>query len=251
MEGRTSVIVTVRNEAQHIDELLESLVGQEGLADVVVVDAGSDDGTVERMAAYQSRLPLKVHVEPCSRGEGRNIGARLAQGDILAFIDGDCTAHEGWVEAISACVGTKQVAAGRTVHDGRYPANRLPIMVQGHDVTWPSCNLAYPRKLFDALGGFDASMVTGEDIDLNLRAVNAGAAITVANDAVVVARTRGTLPAHLRQAYSYGIGRRQLLAKHPGLPVASKRRALRGHASPRGILRLAAGWLGYRFGGTP
>ena len=60
-ERRTSLIVTVLNEADTIDQLLESVVAQTCLPDeVVVVDGGSSDRTWQRLHAWTSRLPLPL-----------------------------------------------------------------------------------------------------------------------------------------------------------------------------------------------
>lgn len=250
--GGCSVVVTVRNEAPRIGRLLASLVGQEGLREVILVDAASTDETVAQARRFEGRLPLRIVVRPCSRGEGRNLGAREATGDLLAFIDGDCEAAPGWLAALAAASGgdPRRVVAGATTVVGPPRATRLhrvELPHRGQDTTWPSCNLAYPRTLFLQLGGFDPAFVTAEDIDLNFRAVEAGASIVHAPAARVTAQARSTLPAFLRQAYWNGYGRKQLTVKHGSLwRDYSLKRLLRLSAlSPAAIARLLAGLVGY------
>ena len=251
MQG-CSVVVTVRNEASRIARLLASLEGQQGLREVIVVDAASSDGTVAEARRFEGRLPLRVLSQPCSRGEGRNLGAREATGDLLAFIDGDCEAAPGWLAALAAAWGgdPRRIVAGATtvVGPARYSRlHRVELPHRGQDTTWPSCNLAYPRGLFLELGGFDAAFVTAEDIDLNFRAVEAGARIVHAPAAKVTAQARGTLLAFLRQAYWNGYGRKQLTLKHGSLwHDYSLRRLLRLDAlGLAAILRLLSGLVGY------
>lgn len=246
-----SVICTVRNEALHIDALLGSLAGQD-VAQIIIVDAGSEDGTWEKLQAAKSvDSRLRIVQKSCRRGEGRNVGARLATGDLLAFIDGDCVAEPGWAAALAkACTDTNTVVAGSTRLVGPKAYTRLhrvELPHKGQDTTWPSCNLAYPADLFRRLGGFDASFVTAEDIDLNFRAVSAGARIVHAPDARVQARTRDTLSGVLRQAYWNGFGRKQLTLKHGRLWQDYKfTQLVRLHAfNPIAVLRLAAGLVGY------
>lgn len=245
-----SVIVTTRNEAANIADLMRSLQDQEDVAEVVLVDADSEDRTVAEAKAHAGGLRLVVEVTPCTRGEGRNIAADHATGDLLAFIDGDCTADPGWTRALLDAWDSvaDRVVAGRTVPIGRFKSNRAPILVDGKDITWPSCNLAYSRALFDRLGGFDETFLTAEDVDLNLRAVRMGAQIVHAPDAVVRARVRPTWGAYLKQAHDYGIGRAQLQAKHGAFARTSKRKALLGQPTPMGLMRLWMGWRGYRKG---
>ena len=245
-----SVVITVRNEAKHLRHLLDSLIGQ-GAHEVIVVDAASTDRTAAIAASYEGRLPIHVTVHPCSRGEGRNIGARRATGDLLAFIDGDCIANSQWIPSmLAAWAGGDQILAGNTQLIGFWAftkLHRVELPHHGQDTTWPSCNLAYPATLFKRLGGFDEGFVTAEDIDLNYRAVEAGATIRHVPDAIVYARARDSISGFLRQAYWNGYGRKQLTAKHGrlwheySLPAMLR---LQG-GSFWGLLRMAAGFLGY------
>ncbi len=250
--ARCSVVVTVRNEEARVGRLLASLVGQDGLHEVVLVDAASTDGTVAQARAFEGRLPLRIVVEPCSRGAGRNRGAALATGDLLAFIDADCEAAPGWVAALAAAWGgdAQRAVAGRTTVVGprRYARlHRVELPHRGQDTTWPSCNLAYPKAVFDGLGGFDPAFVTAEDIDLNYRAVEAGVTLAQAPEACVTAQSRAALGGFLRQAYWNGYGRKQLTLKHGDLwHEYSLRRLLSLDAlSPWAVLRLASGLVGY------
>lgn len=252
-EPRVSVILTVRNEERNLGHLLDSLVPQRHLHEVIVVDAQSSDGTVAIAKSYTDRLPnLKVVAQACRRGEGRNIGARHATGDLLAFIDGDCIANTFWLERLANVQAgdPNVVVAGRTILTGYWAFTKLhraELPHKGQDTTWPSCNLAYPRQLFQRLGGFDPAFVTAEDIDLNFRAVEAGARIRPADEAIVYARARDSITGFLRQAYWNGYGRKQLTAKHGGLwhQYSFRDLARRQGASFWGLLRAASGMVGY------
>lgn len=259
---RVSVILTVRNEEANLAHLLDSLVPQQSLHEVIVVDAASTDRTAAIARAYADRLPnLQVHVQASRRGQGRNIAARQATGDLLAFIDGDCIANTFWLaNLVKAWAGQpRRVVAGRTILTGYWAftkLHRVELPNRGQDTTWPSCNLAYPRILFEELGGFDDAFVTAEDMDLNFRATQAGAAIVHAPDAIVYARARDSIGGFLRQAYWNGYGRKQLTQKHGRLwsQYSFGDLAKRQGASLWGWMRVAVGMLGYlnaKFGGKP
>ncbi|HYA54625.1 MAG TPA: glycosyltransferase, partial [Thermoplasmata archaeon] len=142
-----SVVITVRNEARHIGQLLESLVGQDGPLEVVLVDSESRDSTraiAESFAAHHPGL-LRVIEHPGSRGVGRNVGVHEARGPWVAFIDGDCFADSQWVRRVRESLATSAVVAGRTLIVGkpRYGTlERVELYQQGFDVTYPTCNLA-------------------------------------------------------------------------------------------------------------
>ncbi|HEX2066278.1 MAG TPA: glycosyltransferase family 2 protein, partial [Candidatus Thermoplasmatota archaeon] len=143
-----------------------------------------------------------------------------------------------------------RLLAGRTVLTGYWAftkLHRVELPHLGQDTTWPSCNLAYPRALFERIGGFDPAFVTAEDIDLNFRAVAAGARIVHVPEAIVYARARDSIGGFLRQAYWNGYGRKQLTQKHGGLwrEYSLRRLARMQGGSAWGALRLGAGLIGY------
>ena len=246
-----SVVITVRNEAPHLGQLLESLVGQDGPLEVVVVDAESRDGTFEVAETFAASHPglLRVVRRPGSRGIGRNTGVHDARGEWVAFIDGDCFADSRWLERLRDGLQRATVVAGRTVIVGKHrygQLERVELYQQGFDVTFPSCNLAYHRDLFDRLGGFDPRFITAEDIDLNMRAVEAGATILYVPDAVVYHHMRTTFVRFLYQAFWNGYGRKQLTEKHGNLWGRYRVRQL--IAGQRGVIawaRLTAALAGY------
>jgi glycosyltransferase involved in cell wall biosynthesis len=246
-----SVVVTTRNEEAHLRALLESLVVQEPPFEVVLVDAVSRDGTYAIAEEFQRRFPERFRLDrrPCSRGGGRNLGVRAARADYVAFVDGDCVADGRWLASLRDAFGPTTVVAGRTLTVGnpRYgDLERVELFQGGYDVTYPSCNLAYPKALFEALGGFDTTFVTAEDIDLNLRAVQRGASIRYVPEAVVLHTLRATFVRFLYQAFWNGYGRKQLTEKHGSLWARYRpRRLLAGQKSVVAWARLVAAVTGY------
>jgi glycosyltransferase involved in cell wall biosynthesis len=246
-----SVVITVRNEAQHVGQLLESLLTQEGPFEVVLVDAASRDGTRQIAEAFAARHPgpVRVFERNGSRGIGRNAGVQEARGEWVAFIDGDCFADSRWLERLRVGFASSPVVAGRTVVVGKHPygqLERVELLQQGFDVTFPSCNLAFRRELFLRLGGFDPRFITAEDIDLNMRAVQSGATIVYRADALVYHHMRGTFLRFLMQAFWNGYGRKQLTEKHGSL--WGRYRVRRLITDQRGViawLRLSAALAGY------
>jgi glycosyltransferase involved in cell wall biosynthesis len=246
-----SVVVTVRNEERHIARLLESLLLQEPPLEVVVVDALSKDRTVEIARSFEARAPGVIHVVEKfgSRGIGRNEGVVRSKGEFVAFIDGDCWADSQWLDALRSGFARSDVVAGTTLAVGtpQYgQLDRVELFQRGSDVTFPSCNLGYRRRLFEELRGFDPRFITAEDIDLNLRAVERGATILPVPEALVYHQMRSTLARFLIQAFWNGYGRKQLTEKHGSLWGNYRvRRLLETQRSATAFVRLAAAMTGY------
>lgn len=98
-----SVITTVFNESDTIDAFLASLAGQTRAPDeIVIVDAGSSDGTIERLDAAASKDPrLRIIVEPGNRSHGRNTAIAAATHGVVACTDGGCIPDDRWLENIA------------------------------------------------------------------------------------------------------------------------------------------------------
>ena len=245
-----SIVVTVRNEERNLAPLLDSLVTQEPPLEIVLVDAHSEDRTQAIAREYASRYDfVRLYVWGGTRGAGRNYGVGKSDGSHVAFVDGDCIASPFWLRNLRQAAATADVVAGQTIQMGYRPfeeLERVELYHRGYDITFPSCNLAYERERFLAIGGFDEWFMTAEDIDLNLRAVDAGARIAYAPEAIVYNRTRGSYYDFLRQAFWNGAGRKQLTLKHGRLWSSYRPRELfRTQATAAAFLRLNAALLGY------
>src|SRR5947208_7120566 len=184
-----SVVTTVRNEARNIAALLDSLAVQEPPIEVIVVDSHSEDATRDIVRMYEKRYDfVHLYVSGGTRGAGRNFGIRKARGEAVAFIDGDAIANPFWIRELREGLRHHDIVAGRTIQIGYRPfeeLERVELIVQGPDVTYPSSNLAYRKAVLNEIGGFDEWFVTAEDIDLNIRAVRAGHPIVLRADAIV------------------------------------------------------------------
>ena len=62
--------------------------------------------------------------------------------------------------------------------------DRVELYRKGVDISFPSANMAFRRYVLEKVGGFDPWFITAEDIDLNLRCVDAGFSITYNQNAV-------------------------------------------------------------------
>ncbi len=245
-----SIVSTVRNEARSIAHLLDSLVVQEGPIEILIVDASSEDGTPDIVRSYERKYDfVHLYFRGGTRGVGRNFGIQHARGEAVAFIDGDAIANPFWIQELREALSKADVVAGRSIQIGYKPfedLERVELIVRGVDVTYPSSNLAYKKKVLSEVGGFDERFVTAEDIDLNLRAVLAGHPIAFRPNAIVYHRTRDSYLDFLRQAFWNGVGRKQLTLKHGSLWGAYRPfEMVRRKTTFWSLLRLVTALMGY------
>jgi glycosyltransferase involved in cell wall biosynthesis len=173
-----SIIIPAYNEEQFLPGCLESISSMDfpkHLYEVIVVDNGSTDSTREIAASFN----CLVLCDPLSRVSGlRNLGARHAQGQILAFVDADCLVTRDWLKTALRYYGKTGMSAWGappTVPQDATWVQQCWNLVRSkqepvQEVDWlESMNLFIPRNIFGDVGGFNAALETCEDVDICLR----------------------------------------------------------------------------------
>lgn len=187
----------------------ERQTARETISELIVV--GQIDPSIITPPA---RLVLTDH--PVAAATARNIGAQVATGDILLFIDSDCIADPQLVaNHLSRYRDGHPIVGGSIVIESHDTYWRLcdnilaftpflAIMPAGERPYLPSLNLSLPRSIFTAVGGFDErfSGAAGEDIDLGFRLRARGYQLFFAPEAQVLHYpsrvTATTVARHLR-----------------------------------------------------
>jgi len=86
--GRWTIIVTCYNQRDFIREAVDSALLQ-GADELIVVDDASDDGSAEILETYRDEIRLCRMPSNAGVSRARNLGASVASGDYLVFVDGD------------------------------------------------------------------------------------------------------------------------------------------------------------------
>ena len=161
-----TVAILTWNGEQYLDDILTALEAQtyEGASEVLVIDSGSTDRTLEIIAAHPS---VRLHEIPnyeFGHGRTRNLAAELATGEIVAYLTHDAVpSDESWLSEIVAPFAD----------DSRISA------VVGRQIARPSAPpvLKYDiRRVFDRLGpehGLTVVWDTGRPLDAAERAAAA------------------------------------------------------------------------------
>ena len=194
MKPEVSVVVASHAREGRLRTLLDAFDEQtlpRERFELVVVHT-YDDAAAERLFAGREVRQVRVERDRARPSVQREVGWRMAQADLIAFTDDDCRPRPEWLERLVAIAREHphDIVQGATHPDPRethlfvHPHFRA-LAVEPPADTMQTCNMLYPRKLLERVGGFDERAITGEDIDLGWRARHAGAELVAAPDAVV------------------------------------------------------------------
>lgn len=200
---------------------------------------------LERLSASIEGLPWRIvdSSDLRSASHARNVGAAAAGGDLLLFCDGDDLADPGWMAALVAALDGSVAAVGGHLEEDRLaiegqsgwrpPATpgALPTFL-GHPFL-VSANMGIERTAFEKAGGFDTSLIRGEDIALSWALLDLGLGLAYCPDAVIHYRHRRGLVPMMRQHYLYGRGFSQILARR-GVPGGDGASTGLGSLKPNG-----------------
>lgn len=171
-----SIISTVKNESNTLKPFLNSLLRQNcSFDEIIVVDGGSNDGTLEILKEYsQTNRKIKFLKKYGNISVGRNAGAKYAGNDILAFIDGGCIAKDNWLKELTKPFQNKNVDVVAGFYDVKTPNAFSTAAAPFHGVLkrrfnrqtfLPSArSLAVKKDVFNIIGGFNEKLYwAGED----------------------------------------------------------------------------------------
>jgi rSAM/selenodomain-associated transferase 2 len=204
---RISVIIPTLREVDTVAYAITSTHQTLEPFEVIVVDAGSNDGT--REAAR--RAGASVIVAPGSRAIAMSAGARLARGDALLFLHADTTLPAGAGHAVREALGDAHGGAFRVRYDDGRPILRslgnLRLRLLGP--VYGDQAIFVTRVAYDRIGGYRPLPIM-EDYDFVLRLRHAGRFVLLPLYVETAARRHrghGTLPTLARMWMIQGLYR--------------------------------------------
>jgi glycosyltransferase involved in cell wall biosynthesis len=206
--------------------------------ELVIVDDGSTDGTLELLNDWQDR---RIAIFQMRRNSGapaaRNAGVKMARSMLVAFQDSDDewqpTLLDQHVQAlhradVSFCQLEQRYPAGRNF----YPPHGWQLSDEPYEQLLGSSHistqtLAMTRAIFQRVGGFDPAMPRFQDWDLVLRLARIGARFHYLDEPLAIAHDS---PDSLTRSLEKGIqGRQRLIEKHAEALAAQPEALARHH----------------------
>jgi glycosyltransferase involved in cell wall biosynthesis len=222
-----SVIICSRNGSLTIKECLEGIVKLNyPYYEVIVINDGSTDATPKIAAEFDVKL---ISTPNQGLSAARNLGASVAKGEIISYIDDDATPDPDWLLYLAnsfmytncAAVGGPNIAPNEVTfiadcvdHSPGSPSHVLITDMEAEHI--PGCNFSIRKAALSELGGFDPQFrAAGDDVDLCWRIVDAGLKIGFNPGAAVFHHRRRTIRSYWNQQFGYGKAEALLERKWP------------------------------------
>ena len=191
--------------------------------EVLVVNDGGNDSLESVIDKVRNQLDIVlINQANMGPGEARNNGAAQARGEILLFIDDDCSPDHDWLKILEQYLRKypDHMVGGRTKNVlvknlfSEASQNLVSYLYDYYNSSpqkngfFASNNVAIPAKGFKKIGGFDKEfpLAAGEDRELCDRWLHHGYQMTYAKEAVVYHAHPLTLLSFWRQHFNYGRG---------------------------------------------
>jgi GT2 family glycosyltransferase len=214
-----SIEIVVKNDPG-VERTLELLRAQKTTAsfEVIVIDA-SRPGALHYI---RDKFPEVRWVDYDQNGkkytipEQRNIGVKLAQGDVIACIDANCEPAADWLESLMGAIrdGEDIVGGPCVASNANNLVDYLPVHSERtYVIECTTINVALKRSVFERVGMFDENLSYGEDVDFFWRCVDAGYKLCQEPKALI-RHDYGETGEQLGRAFRYGKARALLHKKH-------------------------------------
>src|SRR3990170_1428898 len=234
---KVSVCITVLNEEGSVGELLDSLLSQTKKPDeIIIVDGGSKDKTVELIRHYQKKdKRIRLLIEKGSTAHGRNTAIKTAKFPVIASTDAGCVAKRNWLEKITEPFKYQNVGLVAGFYEMEAQNPMQEAMNIFHGITpkmydpikfLPSArSVAFKRSVWVDVGGYSEKFEkAGEDTEFFYRLVKSSVKIVRVKEARVEWRETATftLADSIKKFYQYSYGDAQAgIWWHPEKRLAS------------------------------
>lgn len=217
---KVSLICTVKNEEDTIQDLLNSIANQSRKPDeIIIVDGGSTDKTVQIIREFikSKNLPIKLIVAPNANiAQGRNIAIRNSKYSIIASTDGGCKLDPNWLRNIIAPFEKSNVDVVSGVYvpwcENEFEETASYLIFPDIKKLDPNKflpsgrSIAFKKEAWETVEGYPEWLYTAEDTLFDLRLRKIGMKFALARNAIVYWRVRKNIKGIFKQFYNYAKG---------------------------------------------
>jgi glycosyltransferase involved in cell wall biosynthesis len=181
-----SVVVIGRNEGARLERCLASVAAMvsDGFSvETIYVDSGSTDGSVGLAEAMGARV-IALKPDRPTAAIGRNAGWRIARGEMVLFLDGDTVLNPRFVVDSLGEFGEASVAIVWGHRREMRPKQSVYVRVMDldwvyapGDTTFCGGDALFRREVLERTGGFDETLIAGEEPELCRRILGLGGRI--------------------------------------------------------------------------
>ncbi|MEZ4779731.1 MAG: TIGR04283 family arsenosugar biosynthesis glycosyltransferase [Flavobacteriaceae bacterium] len=167
-----SIIIPVLNEASTIGVILQEISEKASgnfISEVIIVDGGSKDATLEKASKFDTALPLILLTSEKGRAKQMNVGAKNAEGEILYFLHADTLLPPNFDSQIMSHIKKGSIAGCfRMKFDSHHPILKISQWFTRFNLK--SCrggdqSLFISKNIFDTLGGYNENFIVYEDCE--------------------------------------------------------------------------------------
>jgi cellulose synthase/poly-beta-1,6-N-acetylglucosamine synthase-like glycosyltransferase len=219
--------VATHNSEATVDECLHSILELDypkQSFEVIVIDGGSNDLTVERVKAH----PVKFISHHFNAPKSYNYVLKSVKNEIVGFIDSDAKVESQWLKKLIKHLDNPRVAgAGGNIET--WNKNSLIPRCVGYELTYryrrlpqevlkvATMNFIVRKKVIDEVGGFNESLPTQYDTDLGARIVRSGYKLIFDSNVTCYHFHRTTLSTFFKQQFKYGQNTWKVYFRYPNL----------------------------------
>jgi cellulose synthase/poly-beta-1,6-N-acetylglucosamine synthase-like glycosyltransferase len=230
--NRASILIVVKNDLR-ISRLMVSLMDQKNISkndfEIIIVENGSNIIS-NIIKQYSKHLNIKYyHLDKSNMPMARNYALKKARSNIVLFTDADCIVDKNWVHEVIKYFSLNPNIVGvggmikrfypKTLVE-KYASNLVNNQQKLnylHILQYPyvvGANSAFRKDALISIGGFDETLLSGNDVDICYKLGLKNYKISICNSAIVYHENRNNIFAHFRRFYKYSIYQALLFKKY-------------------------------------
>lgn len=216
-----TLITTVFNEEETIEQLIDSVISQTVLPDeFIITDGGSTDDTcnliIKKANKYKNIIKIKLLKVKGNRSIGRNAAIKKAKGEVILCTDAGCILDRNWVKNITTPFKNKSIDVVSGYYKG-LPKTELQkalipyVLVMSNKIDKDNFlpatrSMAFKKKVWEKISGFNNNLNHNEDYDFAIRLKKYNAKIFFAERAIVNWIPRSSLKQFFKMFFRFAFG---------------------------------------------